>query len=637
MKRLVTPLIRLERHPLGPRGYLLGQRVHEWHLGLVAASAGLALALLVHLEAGWGVVAAGAWLFLKDWQDLFPSRRDTASWRLGVHRRVRALRATRRAGWLPPLTAAAALGTGLVNLASAVTPNSGWRAQLLHHVEPMESVPLFHALAIPLSACLVVAGVYLHRRRHRAWQLALAALVVLGLVDLLKGFDVEEALLGWAVAALLWWGREAFHVRHDPVSLSSALWRLPALGLGTAGIALTAAAVAAPAGTSLGRVSLAAADLTIWSPTPFAFRDDVAWLPIGVGLVGVAALLVAAYVVFRPLAAPRNLPDRQLRRTAFELVRAHGSDTLAFFKLRSDEHYFVGSDGCTLVGYRIENGVLLVSGDPIGPGEALAGAVRELCAFAETRGLRIATVGTSDALVPLWEQAGLRALYIGDEAIVDTGAFSLEGRAVRKVRQSVSRLEKAGFSVELRGVDGLGETTVHELEEVSSRWRGRSAERGFSMALDSLRGDHDCETTVAIARDSRGTVRGYIHFVPSYGRQAMSLSAMRRGPDAPNGLMEFLTVRSIELFRDRGIDELSLNFAAFARLLHSPVSWRERLLGSLIARANPYFQIESLYRFNAKFFPRWEPRYLLYEGVLGLPRAALAVMRAEGQLPARRG
>jgi lysyl-tRNA synthetase class 2 len=113
----------------------------------------------------------------------------------------------------------------------------------------------------------------------------------------------------------------------------------------------------------------------------------------------------------------------------------------------------------------------------------------------------------------------------------------------------------------------------------------------------------------------------------------MSLSSMRRDRDTPNGLMEFLVVRAIEALRERGVEEISLNFAAFARVMHGPHGRSERLAGRLVALGNPFFQIESLYRFNAKFFPRWEPRYLLYEGALGLPRAGLAVMWAEGQLP----
>jgi lysyl-tRNA synthetase class 2 len=66
--------------------------------------------------------------------------------------------------------------------------------------------------------------------------------------------------------------------------------------------------------------------------------------------------------------------------------------------------------------------------------------------------------------------------------------------------------------------------------------------------------------------------------------------------------------------------------------MHAPRNRLEALLGRLARVFNPYFQIESLYRFNAKFFPRWEPRYFVYEGRLGLPRACLAGMWAEGQL-----
>jgi lysyl-tRNA synthetase class 2 len=113
----------------------------------------------------------------------------------------------------------------------------------------------------------------------------------------------------------------------------------------------------------------------------------------------------------------------------------------------------------------------------------------------------------------------------------------------------------------------------------------------------------------------------------------VSLSFMRRDPETPNGLTEFMVVSATELLRDHGLKELSLNFATFAKWMHSPTHWYERALGRLVALANPFFQIESLYRFNAKFFPRWEPRYLVYEGALGLPRAGLAAMWAEGQLP----
>jgi lysyl-tRNA synthetase class 2 len=197
----------------------------------------------------------------------------------------------------------------------------------------------------------------------------------------------------------------------------------------------------------------------------------------------------------------------------------------------------------------------------------------------------------------------------------------------------VTRLQKAGYEAELHDLETLDRDTIAEIETVIEVGRQGAPERGFSMAMDSIGGAAVRDTMVVLARDDRGAVRGVLHFVPCYGRDAVSLSFMRRDPDTPNGLTEFLVARAAELLRDRGLHEMSLNFAAFAKWLHSPSGLLERTLGRIVALGNPFFQIESLYRFNAKFFPRWEPRYLVYEGTLGLPRAGIAAMWAEGQLP----
>jgi lysyl-tRNA synthetase class 2 len=200
----------------------------------------------------------------------------------------------------------------------------------------------------------------------------------------------------------------------------------------------------------------------------------------------------------------------------------------------------------------------------------------------------------------------------------------------------VARLEREGFTTELAALGDLAAPALEELEVVSLSWRGSAPERGFSMALDALDAARHPDSVVLVARDRDGRARGFLQLVPCYGRRAMSLAAMRREREATNGLTEFMIVRAIELLRERGVDELSLNFAVLGRLLHRPEGRVERLLGALGRRASTRFQIESLYRFNAKFFPRWEPRYLLYEGALGLPRAPLAALWAEGQIPRMR-
>ncbi len=548
---------------------------------------------------------------------------------------------SRALSWLPAAAAIGAALVGLVNIASALTPSIRWRGHLLLGIEPVQEMRLFHALALPAGAALLLVAPYLLKRRRRAWQAAIILMLALGLFDLLKGFDFEETAITWGAAAALLAGGRQFAVRHDPVTLRSAVWRVPLIGLA----GLTAAGVATWAKQghpSFGSVFRETVDLLAWQSGPIHYErhavlhHHVAWIPMSVHVIEIVTLLAIAYVIFRPLAPARALPGPASRRLAAELVRAHGTDTLSFFKLRADKHYFFSEDRRAFVGYRIENGVLLLSGDPVGPEDAFAPLLGELRGFAQTRGLKLGGVGASDRLRPLYEELGLKTLYLGDEAVIELDRFSLEGRPIRKVRQSVTRLRKAGYTAELHPVSELDGATLAQVEDVLELGRQGAPERGFSMAMDKVCGQHADETLVMLARDESDParpVRGVLHLVPCYGREAVSLSFMRRDPETPNGLTEFMVASAAELLREHGLKELSLNFATFAKWMHSPTHWYERALGRLVALANPFFQIESLYRFNAKFFPRWEPRYLVYEGALGLPRAGLAAMWAEGQLP----
>jgi hypothetical protein len=82
-------VLKLERHELGPRVYVLGQRIHEFAFGFAVLALLLVLALTDHAEVTRrfdAVLAFGSWLVVKDWRDLFPSKRNTASWSLLPHR-----------------------------------------------------------------------------------------------------------------------------------------------------------------------------------------------------------------------------------------------------------------------------------------------------------------------------------------------------------------------------------------------------------------------------------------------------------------------------------------------------------------------------------------------------------------------
>src|SRR5437588_9866596 len=157
---------------------------------------------------------------------------------------------SRALAWLPAVAALAAALVGLVNIGSALTPNIHWRGHLLLGIEPVQGMRLFHALALPAGAALLLVAPYLLKRRRRAWQAAIVLMLALGTFDLLKGLDFEETAITWGAAAVLLAGGQAFRVRHDPITPRSAVWRVPLLGI--AGLAAAALATWGSAGRPAG-------------------------------------------------------------------------------------------------------------------------------------------------------------------------------------------------------------------------------------------------------------------------------------------------------------------------------------------------------------------------------------------------
>src|SRR4029077_1467201 len=130
-----------------------------------------------------------------------------------------------------------------------------------------------------------------------------------------------------------------------------------------------------------------------------------------------------------------------------------------------------------------------------------------------------------------------------------------------------------------------------------------------------------------------GRLRSFLRFA-AY-RDGLSLDLMRRAAEEPNGLTEAMVVAAIEHAKKRGLASVSLNFAGFAHVMAADAALNrsQRALRFLLRRFHGRFQLERLVRFNAKFFPSWQPRYLVYDGLEHLPLSALRVLRSEPYLP----
>jgi lysyl-tRNA synthetase, class II len=618
-------------------------------LGLLARAAGaerLTAALLLALGVGlWGYLATGVAILTVRQIPGHDAFAAAASLRAvyvpaalaGLGGALVGRPRTTRSPRAPFLLAVAVAVTGLVGVLDAVLPER--QGNLLETLALERVHPLASALVAPLGLALVIVARGLARRKRRAHHLAVGLLLGLAALHVLHGFDGGAAFAAFVAVALVA-RRQAFDAAGDAAASPQLAARL----------ALVVAAIYAYGGAALwvNRIS-ADQPFTI----PFAFRETTRalaglslggsahvgggfgdWFPLSVFVAGLAA---AAWLLASWLAPwrYRHRQEAREREQARALVARWGEDTLAPFVLRADKSYFFSEDERAFLAYRVVGGVAVVSGDPIGPAADLDRLVAGFIAFARARDWRIAILGACERCLEIYRAHGLHALYHGDEAVIRTESFSLEGRPIRKVRQSVHRLNAAGYTAEALHPRELGPELRGKLEAIAREWRGSAPSRGFVMAIDALFRLEDEDALFVIGRGPDGAPEGFLHFAVSVPGSALSLSSMPRLRTTPNGFNEWLVCETVEWARARGIARISLNFAPFAALLapEAELSGVQHLERRALLALKGRFQLDNLLLFNRKFFPSWERRFVVYERRRDLPRVGIAALAAEAYLP----
>jgi lysyl-tRNA synthetase class 2 len=556
-------------------------------------------------------------------------------------------RDVKRLTWIPAVASLLTFLIGLSDVVAVFKPDWHQKLAKVNAVVPGTLTNVARTSDVIIGLLLLMLARGLRRRKRRAWQAVVALLVFdifihfLHLAHFPHGSSISvspSGIVAIVLLAVLLYRHDDFYAVGDPRTRRTAGWVFVGL-------------VAMDFAIGLGYLALGPLDGT-WSVTKRL--QDVLYELVGVygpvqwasdargdlyhlltsGL-GAFTLIVTVYLFFlseRPRARLAAVDAVKIR----ELLAKHGDrDSLGYFALRDDKSVIWSPSGKAGICYRVVAGVMLASGDPLGDPEAWPGAIAEFLGEADRHAWRPAVMGCSELGAEVWCREGdLTALELGDEAIVNVVDFSLSGRQMRNVRQMVNRVAKNGYTAEVRRVGDIPRQELDQVIHEAGNWRGTQVERGFSMALGRLGapGDENC---VLVTAKENGVLKAILHFVP-WGTDGLSLDLMRRDKTAQGGLNDFLIVEAIKAAPGLGVKRMSLNFAMFRAALErgerigaGPVlkAWR-----GLLVFLSRWFQIESLYKFNAKFSPVWEPRFFVYPGGRDAPRMAIAALEAEAFL-----
>lgn len=497
------------------------------------------------------------------------------------------------------------------------------------------------AVTVVAGILLVLLAHSLKRRKRRAWYAAVVLLLLSVLLHLDRWPIRTPLALALSVVGLvlLLVYRRQFYALGDPTTRWRAVGAFFGLlafsfvvGLSTVAMNRHAIVGGWPGlGTAAAFVLKGLVGLTGDGVVFRAGRDRTSDLVGGILLgLGLMTALTTAFLALRSPQRRATLSDEDEERVRAALAKH--PDSLGYFTTRRDKQVLWSESGKACIGYRVVNGVMLAAGDPIGDPEAWPGAMRAYLDEADRYGWTPAVLGCSELGGTTWtRETGFRALELGDEAIVDTSGFSLSGRPMRNVRQMVNRIRRQGYETEMFRVRDAPPVQRERAMADAAAWRSSGTERGFSMASGRVLDPQDPDCIIVTATKD-GAVRGFLQFVP-WGEDGMSLDVMRRDREADPGVNELLIVDALAGAPSLGITRVSLNFAMFRSTLErgeklgaGPIL---RLWRGLLVFLSRWLQIESLYKFNAKFQPQWFPRYIVYPTTRSLVRVGVAMGEAE--------
>jgi lysyl-tRNA synthetase, class II len=543
--------------------------------------------------------------------------------------------------WVPITIGWLCFWIGLADVVNSAIPRLHLEHRL-HRITPFVPGVLTNVTAtadVIIGLALLMLSHGLRRRKRRAWQAVSVLLLFSVIIHVVHAPYIVPGVVSAIVLAMMLFFRDEFYAVGDRGTRWRAARIFVCLLIADVAIGLTymllARGLAHHYSVWQRTVHVVYGLVGVSGPVQFVPESRSDLFNLLTTSLGVFTLVVTVYLFLRP-ARPKSRHTQQDGAQIRELLGKYGHrDSLGYFALRDDKSVIWSPTGKSCVGYRVVSGVMLASGDPIGDPEAWPGAISAFLDEAARHAWAPAVVGCSELGAEVWcRESGLTALELGDEAVVEVADFSLKGRQMRNVRQMAGRVCRQGYVAEVRRLADVPPEEVERLVRRADSWRGSPTERGFSMALGRVGGPGDGDCVIATATEN-GVLRAMQHFVP-WGSDGLSLDLMRRERTAQPGVNDFLIVETIKAAQELGIKRLSLNFAVFRstlargeRIGAGPVlrAWR-----SVLLFASRWFQIESLYKFNAKFCPVWVPRFFVFAGPTDAPRVAIAALEAEAFL-----
>lgn len=329
------------------------------------------------------------------------------------------------------------------------------------------------------------------------------------------------------------------------------------------------------------------------------------------------AIIALFYIVVESFARDRHFSfGEKFDKVRFETFLKNFNNTnlnasLAFLNDKLLYYYIENEKDLVAFQFALEDGKVIVMGDPIGPKEYFPKAINEFIKEAESKNLIPLFYEIGQELTLLLHELGYEFMKFGETAKVNLTEFRLVGKSGRKFRAVINRGENSGYSFKIMSPP-FSKEFMDELENISNAWLSGREEKGFSLGFFDR--DYLSLAPIACVLDDNGKVQAFANFLVCNTANESSIDLMRYDPQTErNGIMDYLFVQIFLYMKENDVVYFDLGMAPLSNVGQNDHSFVEEKLAFLVYTfATRFYSFGGLRKYKEKFSPSWEARYLSY-------------------------
>jgi phosphatidylglycerol lysyltransferase len=330
--------------------------------------------------------------------------------------------------------------------------------------------------------------------------------------------------------------------------------------------------------------------------------------------IQISGFLSMGFLVFT-LIAPyvwKNEPNYAELEEALKLAKLYGNSAMDYFKIYRDKLLFFNEERNCFISYKISGNFAVILEDPVAINkEVMAQSLFAFGKYCSDYGLKSISYRVPAESLEIYQRLGKKSLYLGQEAIVDLGAFSLQGGDKKRIRNAVNKAKESGFKAHIYDPP-LKEGLLQKIKAVSDNWLldMERHELVFSQGMFDW-GEIKNQTVIVVENDEEKIV-GFLNVIPDYAKDEGTFDLIRKTSDAPNGIIDFMHIELFNYFKQKNIRYVNLGFAPLSGI-ETPEDITERSMKFAYEKIKSFSHYKGLREYKEKFTPEWHDKYLIYE------------------------